>query len=877
MPTTPRTEESIFTEALDKRSPDELVAFLDGACGSDAALRARVENLLRSHEHAGSFLRKPLAATVDQPAREQPGMVIGPYKLMEQIGEGGMGLVFVAEQQQPVRRRVALMIIKPGMDSRQVIARFEAERQALALMDHQNIAKVYDTGTTESGRPYFVMELVHGVPITDYCDANQLTPRQRLELFVPVCQAVQHAHQKGIIHRDLKPSNVLVTMYDDKPVPKVIDFGVAKAVEQRLTEKTVYTQFGTLVGTFEYMSPEQAEMNAFGVDTRSDVYALGVLLYELLTGTTPLERPRLRQAAFDEIRRIIKEEEPPRPSVRLSTSGALAKVAAARKTDPGKLSRLVRGELDWVVMRCLEKDRTRRYDTASALARDVERYLRDEPVEACPPSAGYRLRKLARKYRKPLEAAAAFAILLLAGVVVSSWLAVRATQAEKDTRAERDRALEAEKLASEEKQNAEASLRFLLTDVLEQADPWQQPKSDLTVRALLDQAAARLEANQNMPPLVKASIRRTMGSVYYGLWELMTAEKQLREAYELQKEYAGENNRETLTTAYKLGMLYWIQSDYAQAEPLYVRVVEGRRQLLGEEDRDTLAATNSLANMYKYRDESERALPLLTKALETSRRVYGENDWLTLMLSRSLGSAYVVGGQYAEAEQILVPTLNNSPDKRNPNTLIVESVLATLYYEMGRLDDAERLGLHAYQLRKEVLGELNAHTLYSEALLANIYIAKGQLDKARPLWSDFRKEAHAQQDRLPPFVIWRVGEVGLALLKQQQFAESETFLRFYLDLAGKKHPPGWRRSNAVSALGECLLGQKDFAKAEPLLKEGYEGLLKHQAKTPASFRQSQLTDALQRLVRFYEGAGTPDEAARWRKELEKAKDAGKKP
>ena len=312
------------------------------------------------------------------------------------------------------------------MDSQQVVARFEAERQALAMMDHTNIARVFDAGTTESGRPYFVMELVHGVPITHYCDANQLTPRERLELFVPVCQAIQHAHQKGIIHRDIKPSNVLVTMYDDRPVPKVIDFGVAKAIEQRLTERTLFTQYGALVGTFEYMSPEQAEMNAFGVDTRSDIYSLGVLLYELLTGSTPIERIRLREAALGELIRLIKEEEPPRPSVRLSGSGDLPKIAALRKTEPARLSRLVRGEVDWIVMKCLEKDRTRRYETANALARDVERHLKDEPVEACPPSAGYRLRKFTRKHRTPMAIAACFAFLLLAGVVASTWQAARA-------------------------------------------------------------------------------------------------------------------------------------------------------------------------------------------------------------------------------------------------------------------------------------------------------------------------------------------------------------------------------------------------------------------------------------------------------------------
>jgi WD40 repeat protein/serine/threonine protein kinase len=472
---TPRAEESIFAEALDKGTPAERAAYLDEVCGNDAALRGRVESLLRSHEHAGSFLRKPPVATVDEPAREGPGTVIGPYKLLQQIGEGGMGVVYMAEQEQPVRRKVALKIIKPGMDSRQVIARFEAERQALAMMDHQNIARVLDAGTTGeppepealatamrrpvayasgSSRPYFVMELVHGVPLTRYCDESMLTPRERLELFVPICQAIQHAHQKGIIHRDIKPSNVLVTMYDDKPVPKVIDFGVAKAVEQRLTEKTLFTQFGALIGTFEYMSPEQAEMNAFGVDTRSDIYSLGVLLYELLTGTTPLQRTRLRQAALGEMVRLIKEEEPPRPSVRLSTSDTLPKIAAARKTEPGKLSKLVRGELDWIVMKCLEKDRSRRYETANDLARDIERYLPDEPVEARKPSAWYRFRKLARRNRMALSTVALVAVALVLGTAVSAWQAVRATGAEDEAAHQRDVALASEREAQQQRQEA---------------------------------------------------------------------------------------------------------------------------------------------------------------------------------------------------------------------------------------------------------------------------------------------------------------------------------------------------------------------------------------------------------------------------------------
>jgi eukaryotic-like serine/threonine-protein kinase len=450
-------EETIFAAARETTDPARRAAYLEVACAGDVELRRRIEALLLAQAQSGDLLRlsaRDSGMTTDltddrvsgpiehppgaRPITEGPGTHIGPYKLLQQIGEGGMGFVYMAEQGKPVRRKVALKIIKPGMDSRQVIARFEAERQALAMMDHQNIARVLDAGTTDNGRPYFVMELVHGVPITQFCDDRHLTPRERLALFVPVCRAIQHAHQKGIIHRDIKPSNVLMTMYDDQPVPKVIDFGVAKAIEQRLTERTMFTQYGALVGTFEYMSPEQAEMNAFGVDTRSDVYSLGVLLYELLTGTTPLGRERMRSAALHELVRLIKEEEAQRPSVRLSSLDHLPTVAAARKTEPGRLRKLMRGELDWIVMRCLEKDRARRYESASGLARDVERYLADEPVEAGPPGAGYRLRRFARKYRTTLRIAGAFLVLLVLGAVVSTWQAIRATLAENRASEQRD-------------------------------------------------------------------------------------------------------------------------------------------------------------------------------------------------------------------------------------------------------------------------------------------------------------------------------------------------------------------------------------------------------------------------------------------------------
>ena len=449
-------EEEIFEAAL-KLPAEQRGAYLQAACGSDPALRAQIDGLLKAHDEAGGFMAEPAAPArktivLTLPPDEKPGDKIGRFKLLQQIGEGGCGVVYMAEQEEPVRRRVALKVIKLGMDTKTVVARFEAERQALAMMDHPNIAKVLDAGATDTGRPFFVMELVRGVKITDYCDQNKLSTTERLGLFIQVCNAIQHAHQKGIIHRDIKPSNILVTLHDGKPIPKVIDFGIAKATQGRLTDQTLFTAFEQFIGTPAYMSPEQAEMSGLDIDTRSDIYALGVLLYELLTSRTPFDPKELLQAGLDELRRTIREKEPARPSTRLSTllAADLTAVAQRRQADAPRLIHLLRGDLDWIVMKSLEKDRTRRYETANGLAADIQRYLTNEPIEARPPSALYRFQKLVRRNKAVFAAAGTGVGALVIGLILSFYLFVQERSALK-------RAVAAEQVEKQLREQAEAT------------------------------------------------------------------------------------------------------------------------------------------------------------------------------------------------------------------------------------------------------------------------------------------------------------------------------------------------------------------------------------------------------------------------------------
>jgi serine/threonine protein kinase len=906
-------ERELFTAALRRPDPAERAAYLARACGADLALRERVERLLRLHDGAGNFLERPApdprgtevappAPTAGPegppvpggrpPAHEAPGTRVGPYKLLQQIGEGGMGTVWMAEQQEPVRRLVALKVIRAGMDDARVAARFEAERQALALMDHPNIARVLDAGTTAHGRLFFVMDLVKGTPVTDYCDQHRLTPRERLELFVQVCRAIQHAHQKGIIHRDVKPSNVLVAPYDGRPVVKVIDFGVAKATGQRLTERTLYTEFGAVVGTLEYMSPEQAELNNQDVDTRSDVYSLGVLLYELLTGTTPLTKERLRQAPFTELLRLIREEEPPRPSTRLSTSkSSLPAISARRQTEPAQLPRLVRGELDWIVMKALEKDRGRRYETANSLARDVERYLRDESVEACPPSAGYRLRKLARRYRGPLLAAAAAAALLMVAAGVSAWLAVRATAAERAAVAarnaeaderrqaeeQRDRAVAAEGRAKAEEGKARRSaaearavLSYFEDQVLAAARPQGQEGgqgTEVTIRQALDAAAPKIAAAFRDQPAVEASVRRVLGQTYRHLGEQTRAIPQLERALELRKSALGPEHPDTLDAENELAIAYWGAGRLGDVIPLLERVRAAQAAAPGPDHPQTLSTQNDLGIAYTEAGRFGRAVALLEKTLAARTAVLGPDHPETLNSRSGLAVARLA----AEGADRAIPLLEHALSERavklgpeHPQTLLTQNHLAVAYQEAGQLGRAIPLLEKTLAARTAKLGPGHPETMITRNNLARACDAAGDQARAEKLYRETLELRRQKRGNEHPHVAVSLDDLGWYLIRRGRYAEAEPLLRECLAIRAKMLPDDWTRFNAESRLGGSLLGRGKCAEAEPLLLGGYEGMKTREARIPAGSK-ARLNEARDRVVELYDVQGRKAAADEWRK------------
>ncbi|MBX3746996.1 MAG: serine/threonine protein kinase [Verrucomicrobiae bacterium] len=714
-PPMPAPERDLFLQALELGTPADRLAFLDRACRDQPALRERVEGLLHCHLQAGDFLdgASSEAPPPPDPLSEGPGTVIGRYKLLEKIGEGGFGVVYMAEQREPVKRRVALKIIKLGMDTRQVVGRFEAERQALALMDHPNIARVLDGGATATGRPYFVMELVRGVPITQFCDEQRLDPADRLELFIEVCAALQHAHQKGIIHRDIKPSNVLVTLHDDRPVPKVIDFGIAKAMQGELTDKTVFTRFHEFLGTPAYMSPEQTQLSGLDVDTRTDIYALGVLLYELLTGRTPFDARELLTASLEEIRRRIRDEEPARPSTRLRALPPpdADTVARNRRSYPARLALSLRGDLDWIVLKCLEKDRARRYDSTGALVLDLRRHLRDEPVTAVKPSFSYRASKLLRRHRTAFAVAAGFLLLLVAATVVSSAFALRAFRAERATR--------------QEAAVKDAVHRFLNDDLFNHGDIVPGSDRQVTLRTLLDRASDQLNPRLGDQPAIEAAIRSTLGRTYYNLGEYAAAEAQWRAALELHLQLAGERDRRTLLARSDLSralisldrrtealeaaqqVLALARSQFRPRDPLLVKFLsrlasacyrigdaDGARAAAAEaialaeaspgvEVADVANALDILGRMIGRTGDLEGGERYVRQALERVRTALGDSHPLTIRYSNRLGAyLYNVGIKTGEAESLYRTSLTRQQQAfgdAHPITHVVRANLALLY------------------------------------------------------------------------------------------------------------------------------------------------------------------------------------------------------
>lgn len=766
-------ESELLKEAL-KRTGSDLNEFLSEHCKNDSALRRRIE--LRVHEAGDESSNRTRELSdsasdnlegsfdvesnlVDNPsdsseqAEFSSGHRIGPYKLLQLIGEGGMGSVWMASQEEPVRRQVALKLVKSGASGKQVVARFEAERQALAMMEHPNIAKVLDGGKTEDGMPFFVMELVQGIPITEYCDRNKLSPRQRLELFVPVCLAVQHAHQKGIIHRDLKPSNVLIAMQDSKPTPKVIDFGLAKALQATLTDKTMFTEFGQILGTLQYMSPEQAMLDAVDIDTRSDIYSLGVMLYELLAGSTPLERESLRENALLRVLEIIQKRETPRPSSRLSSTGdKIQVISELRQIQPARLQQMLKGDLDWVVMKAVEKDRTRRYATAANFADDIERYLVGNPVEARPPAASYRIGKFVRKNRAIVGTAALIAGLLVAGIAGTSWFAFQANESAIAQKAQADFATK-----QEEKANASAKRSDDVLAIVEaafrSADPKKTGSAQMSARDVLLSAKESM-ATSDLDNLGKIRLLETITVSLLGLGDGQAAVESATEHRELCLATLGRNDPSTLAAMHNLAKALDLAGDKEAALQLREETFIARKQVLGDEHPDSLTTLSDLAISYFSAGRTEQGLELFQIVMDKRMAILGEAHADTLMSMNNVANAYMYMGRLDEAIEIherVLPKRIQLLGAEHADTLQSQYNLGNCYVRVGRDQDAIKLQENSYSRRRVKLGENHIETIQSLRMLADQYYRARQYEqglRANKQVLEFYREHYGSDDKL---------------------------------------------------------------------------------------------------------------------------------
>jgi serine/threonine protein kinase len=813
----------IVGDALDLPS-SQRPAFLDDACAQNPDLRSEVESLLTAHHAAGDLSNAPWSEQALDAALE--GQSIGPYRLIRKLGEGGMGQVWLAEQTSPVRRQVAVKLIRGGMFNSVVLQRFQSERQSLAIMDHPSIAKVFDAGATPHGQPYFVMEYVEGLPINKYCDLKKLSIPGRLRLFVQVCDGVQHAHQKAIIHRDIKPANILVVEVDGKPTPRIIDFGLAKAVVPPDAGQTLFTQVGAFLGTPGYTSPEQSDPSVQDIDTRADVYSLGVVLYELLTGDLPFDPQRLRKQSIDQVLRLLRDEDPPSPSTKVSSGRATSTaVAALRSTDSAQLATLLRGDLDWITMKALERDRERRYASPSELAADLNRYLSNRPVIARPASPGYRLQKYIRRNRVAVSVAAGALALLIAFTVMQAFQLRRITR-------ERDRA---------------NRVTAFVTSMFKVSDPSEARGNSITAREILDKSSKDIETGLATDPLLQAQMMNVMAEVYLNLGLYPKAKSLLENSIRIRRQILGLRNRDTLDSMDKLAWILQDTGKYEESEKIEREILPIRRELFGPEDRDTLGSQLNLANSLCGQARYAESEQVDREALAIRRRILPE-DRLTLIEISNLAITVSLQGRYPEADQLLneaITVLNRTVGPEDPFTIKALSNLADNYDKEGRVAEAEAITRKTLDIRRRILGPNHPDTITNGGDLGTLLYEQGRYLEAEKIHRDTLEIQQRITGPEHPQTLLTMLNLADDLAALHRYPEAEKLSRHAWELQqkvlGPEHP-----DTLTSAVGLAAIYRQEgrFADAERLTRSALASQRKLLGDSHASCASSEYNLAL---------------------------------